>query len=213
MDQQHPLGVVTPTLDGDVLRRLALADTAFTPGQLQRLVPHASVVGIRKVLHRLTEQGIVTAVPVGGSAVCYALNREHLAAAAVLQLADPTASLRRRLSALVEGWPYPPTYLCLFGSWARGEAGLASDVDLFLVRPPDAPDEVWEQQVASLETSTTRWTGNDARSLVLDEWHLPDPADDPMLGSILREGITLHGSATWLRAALIHDPPTTGPTS
>jgi len=61
VDFRHPFAVVTPTLDGDVLTRLAQAEAAFTPGQLQRILPGRSTEGIRKTLQRLTVQGVVDA--------------------------------------------------------------------------------------------------------------------------------------------------------
>src|SRR5690554_1976209 len=67
MQVQRPLATITPTLDGDVLAVLVGTDVAFTPGQVARMVPSASVEGIRKVLKRLAEQGIVTVDRVGNA--------------------------------------------------------------------------------------------------------------------------------------------------
>ncbi|HEY8654658.1 MAG TPA: hypothetical protein VIL87_16440, partial [Dermatophilaceae bacterium] len=60
MDLAHPLAVVTPTLDGDILAVLALVDTAFTPRQLHGMLSQHSEDGIRRALRRLTSQGIVS---------------------------------------------------------------------------------------------------------------------------------------------------------
>src|SRR5665647_3393448 len=79
MQAQHPLAVVTPTLDGDVLTILALVEAPFTTGQLNRLLPDRSHDGIRKVMQRLVAQGVVDAERVG-YASNYRLNREHLSA-------------------------------------------------------------------------------------------------------------------------------------
>jgi predicted nucleotidyltransferase len=204
MDVQHPLAVVTPTLDGDVLTRLALADAAFTPGQLSKLVPTGSVAGIRKVLNRLTDHGIVIATRAGNAAIIYALNREHLAADAIIALAEQPTMLRKRIDALLTGWSIPPVYASIFGSWARGEATTASDVDLLLVRPADAPDDLWDAQVGSLEDAVSRWTGNDARAFVVMEHRLPSVDQEPVLGSVVRDGLTLHGSAAWFRTAVAY---------
>jgi DNA-binding HxlR family transcriptional regulator len=184
MEVGQPLGVVTPTLDGTVLTRLARADTAFTTGQLHRLIPDVSVEGIRRVLKRLHRQGIVTATS-AGPGVLYALNREHLAAPAIIALAEQPATLRHRLSDLLAGWTHPPVYAAIFGSWAT-----------------DLPDEIWEDQVAALEHAVTSWTGNDARTLVLSEGELTRVDVDPVLGSILADGLTLHGSAAWFRTTV-----------
>lgn len=202
MDARHPLAVVTPTLDGDVLARLALAEGSFTPGQLQRLVPDASVDGIRRVLNRLAVQGVVTATRVGSAAITYALNREHLAADSIIALARQGAMLRDKVQARLEGWDYPPSYAAVFGSWARASATTESDVDLLLVRPPDTPDDPWSEQVGRLEDEVSRWTGNDARCFVIDVDRLPEMRDEPVLHSIVREGLTVYGDPAILRRAL-----------
>ncbi|UJP38885.1 nucleotidyltransferase domain-containing protein [Cellulomonas palmilytica] len=210
MDATHPLAVVTPTLDGDVLTHLALTRAAFTPGQLARLLPPksrgenqdlrpVSVEGVRKVLNRLAHQGIVTATRVGNSAVTYELNREHLAADGVVALANQARTLRTRLEEHLEGWGTPPVYAALFGSWARGAATVDSDVDLFLVRPDDADEDEWADQVDELQHRVSRWTGNDARPFVIDETDLPPMATEPVLASIRTEGLTVHGDPNWLR--------------
>lgn len=67
MDIGHPLATVTPTVDGDVLAVLAQNEATFTPGQLRRLLGRYSEAGIRKVLMRLTEQGVVHGDRVGNA--------------------------------------------------------------------------------------------------------------------------------------------------
>ncbi len=200
MDIERPLSVVTPTLDGDVLARLALVEESFTPGQLQRLLPTASVDGIRRVLNRLARQGVVDAMPAGAVATMYRLNREHVAADAIIQLADLWSSVLARIESHLSSWREPPRYAAVFGSWARREARSTSDLDLFLVRPDAVPDEQWEAQVSDVEHHVTRWTGNDARTLVLLESEVRAHPYDPVLASIVRDGLTVAGETTWLRS-------------
>jgi len=198
MDAGHPLAVVTPTLDGDVLMRLARAQASFTPGQLQRLIPDASVDGVRKVLKRLARQGIVSATSVGNAAVMYSLNREHVAAGPIIDLATLPSRLRDRIADLVRTWSAQPPYAALFGSWARGTATVDSDVDIFLVRPTSAGQEWWDAQVAALEASVTRWTGNDARALSIDEEMFPAAADSALVERVRIEGLPLHGDRRFI---------------
>lgn len=199
MDLVRPLAVLTPTLDGDVLARLALADAAFTPGQLQRLIPSASVDGIRRALKRLTGQGIVEAVPVGNAAITYGLNRDHVAAGAVVELANLWGTTLDRITAALREWEIPAVYAAVFGSWARHEARADSDLDLFVVRPDDASDDTWAAQIDKIEHRMTRWTGNDARGLVLTETHVRRHPDDPVLLSIVQDGRCVAGTPSWLR--------------
>lgn len=193
MDLCHPLAVVTPTLDGDVLTCLARADAAFTPGHLQRLIPDASVDGLRKVLNRLAAQGIVSTAGGGGRAVLYSLNREHLASAAILALADQGTALEARLANSIADWRLKPWYAALFGSWARGTAQGESDVDIFLVRTPENVEDVWDAQVLELERAVRAWTGNEGRCFTVDRADLASSGDDPVLRSIQDEGLTVYG--------------------
>ncbi|MFP4068529.1 MAG: nucleotidyltransferase domain-containing protein, partial [Spirochaetaceae bacterium] len=43
---------------------------------------------------------------------------------------DKNATLRSRLTAVIEQFEPRPAFSCLFGSAARGEAGRLSDVDV-----------------------------------------------------------------------------------
>lgn len=203
MQMQRPLAVITPTLDGDVLTVLAQADASFTPGQVARLLANASVEGIRRVLQRLARQGIVNVEQVG-RAYTYRLNRDHLAAPAVLQLAAQRTTLLTRLEASLSGWAVRPVYGALFGSAARGQMRPDSDIDVFLVRTDDAPASVWDFQTGKLAADVTRWTGNDTRILDMAEIEVRTSAaaHDPVLVSIMEEGLTIAGPPAWLRTAL-----------
>jgi Nucleotidyltransferase domain len=199
VDFRHPFAVVTPTLDGDVLTRLAQAEAAFTPGQLQRILPGRSTEGIRKTLQRLTVQGVVDAEFVGKGAQ-YRLNRDHLVADHIIAIANQRATLLRRLEGALEGWLVRPVYGAVFGSTARGDARSDSDIDIFLVRPDDAPPDQWEDTVGDLSRSVTRWTGNDTRTLHMPEAEVRSGAGtDPVLTSIVDEGLTVCGHPLWLR--------------
>jgi predicted nucleotidyltransferase len=199
MQAQHPLSVVTPTLDGDVLTVLAQADAAFTPGQLRLLLDDYSTEGIRKVLQRLDVQGIVDAEHVG-RAYQYRLNRDHLAAEPVIALANQRATLLHRITDHLESWSVRPLYGAVFGSTARGTMRPDSDIDIFLVRPDDADLDHWEQLTSELARLVTRWTGNDTRVLEMAETEVRTGADsDPVLSSIVEAGLAVAGHPLWLR--------------
>jgi DNA-binding transcriptional ArsR family regulator len=199
----HSLRVVTSALDGDVLEVLARAETSFTGRELARLVG-ASKEGVRRVLARLVEQGIVTSEP-AGAAQMYRLNRDHLAAPAVIALAGLREELLTRLRRELAGWKPPACYGALFGSTARGQERPDSDLDLFLLRPDgiggDHPG--WDAQVTALARTVTGWTGNDTRILQVGLDEIGDVAEpNGVLDDVLRDGIQLTGSETVLRRAL-----------
>jgi Nucleotidyltransferase domain len=200
MDFRRPLEAVTPTLDGDVLRVLARADTEMTGRQIQHLTGHGSYQGVRNAADRLTRQGVVTRRAVG-SANLYKLNREHVAAQWIEGLASLPEQIVARLRGLIETWAQPPILAMLFGSVATGQATPDSDLDLLVIRPggcdPDAT--AWRDQLTNLEANATAWTGNDARVLEYGEDELERGEIEPLLKDALRDGIELYGSPRPLR--------------
>ncbi|MDP9399248.1 MAG: nucleotidyltransferase domain-containing protein [Actinomycetota bacterium] len=201
MELNRPLATVTPTLDGDVLALLAQVEATFTPGQLHRVLGSHSEEGIRKALRRLVRQGVVHSERVG-NAYSYQLNRDHLAAQPIIELANLRHTLLTRLEERLENWRFPPAYAAVFGSTARGEMTVDSDLDLLLVRSADAPDAAWDEQVATLAADVTRWTGNDTRPLEYTVDELARARDEPVLREVLRDGLTVAGSRAWLNRHL-----------
>ena len=193
----RPLLTVTPTVDGDVLNLLARADAAFTAPKVQRLLERHSVPGVRKVLNRLVEQGIVNADQAGRT-LSYRLNRDHLAAAPIIELAHLDAALVERIRTAVATWDQAPLLVMLFGSAATGRMRVDSDIDLFVVghEPSDARDR-WRAQISDLELDIAKWTGNDARVLAYSVDDLKH-TNDVVVDDIARDGVFIAGDRTLL---------------
>jgi hypothetical protein len=66
------------------------------------------------------------------------LNREHVAAPVAESLAGLRLALWKRFRTTLGAWNPKPAYGCVFGSAARGDGGVHSDIDLLLVRAPVA---------------------------------------------------------------------------
>ncbi len=201
MELNRPLATITPTLDGDVLAVLAQHDATFTTGQLHRVLNRYSEEGIRKVLLRLTRQGVVRSQRVG-NAYSYRLNRQHLAADPIIQLARLPRTLLERLEDRLNSWAIPPTYAAVFGSAARGTMTEDSDLDLLLVRADDTPIQIWDEQVADLVADVSRWTGNDIRPLEYTVSELTTARDEFVLRDVLEDGLTVAGRRAWLSRQL-----------
>jgi len=199
----QPLLLVTPTLDGDVLTVLALANAAFTPGEVHRILGRHSEDGIRRVLRRLSDQGIVTSVRAGKGSV-YRLNREHLAARHIEGLARIRAELVIRIHDHVAGWQVKPDLVAVFGSAARGDMTASSDIDLLVVRAASQrPGDAWHAELADLADHVTAWTGNDARILEFTAEEVASAAGtEPVLESVRDEGIVVFGKPEYLRQVL-----------
>jgi predicted nucleotidyltransferase len=202
MEFNHPLATITPTLDGDVLALLAQHEASFTTGQLHRVLTRYSEEGIRKVLVRLTRQGIVSSERVG-NAFSYQLNRDHLAAGPIIEIAQLMRTLLSRLEQRLESWgDHQPVYAAVFGSTARGTMTADSDIDMLLVRADDTPFAIWEEQVHALAAEVARWTGNDTRPVEYTVSELDAARSEPVLRDVLAEGLTVAGRRDWLNRQL-----------
>jgi predicted nucleotidyltransferase len=195
MDMSQPIATVIPTLDGPVLAVLARTPQPLTGRRVHQLAAGGSETGTRKVLRRLASTGLVTATVVGGS-VQYALNREHLAAAAVLSLTSLRQRLFQRIRDAIEDWSLKPSHASIFGSTARGDGDLHSDVDLLLVHGITGDPPVgWIEQVSELGDRVQSWTGNHMQTYELSESELADhiQAGEPIVKDWLRDGVTVYG--------------------
>lgn len=204
MQLNKPFATVTPTLDGAVLTVLASADVTFTISQIQRILTTASGEGIRKVLTRLTAQGVVLHDQVGRTNT-YRLNTEHLAAEPIMALSQLTSTFLNRLEEHLGRWGAELKYAALFGSAATGQMTPDSDIDLFLVRAATFDhDDVWEQQVAELARQATAWTGNDGRIVEYteDELRAAAAAGEPLLEDVSKQGLTVAGTQAWFNKQL-----------
>lgn len=209
MRLQHPFEAATTSVDGDCLAVLARADHEYTVSRLLPLLGRTrSLTGVRNALDRLADQGVVNVRRVG-NVNSYSLNREHLLAQAIIEIATARARLVERISAEVERWQVPPVYGALFGSAARGEMRTESDIDLLLVHPDEADIEVWTDQIGRLQRLVASWTGNDTRVLAFSEQEARQHgANDPVLREIASEGTVVIGSSGWLRRSTMTSWPT-----
>lgn len=201
MKFQKPLQVVTPTLDGDVLYVLVRANAWFTAPQITDLIGDRSTEGVRRVLLRLVEQGIVEREN-SGPIYRFRANRNHLAFEPVRSLAVQWETFLARLGDALSFWSDVPVYGAVFGSAARRTMGLSSDIDIFLVKNGDDQIDEWHQHVADLESRVSEWTGNDARVLWMSTSEVRVRAAEPILASVARDGIVVIGDMFWLKSRL-----------
>ena len=132
MDVTQPHTVICPTLDSGVLSVLAGTTRPLTGREVARLMGRNSHSGVLDVLHRLAAHGLVDSQE-AGNALLYTLNRDHLAAPAVAVLAGIRAELLDRLRETIEGWEVQPVQVSMFGSVARRDGDVDSDIDLSLI--------------------------------------------------------------------------------
>lgn len=163
MDLSSPARSVIPTLDAEVLMALVGVTMPLTGRQIARLCEAKSHRGVSLVLERLRQQGLVD-VAEAGSSNLYSLNRDHVAASAVEALVDLRGKLFQRIRETISRWEIAPISVAVFGSAARGDGGISSDIDLLIVRPEsaDADEPKWDKQLSDLSFWVRRWSGNRA---------------------------------------------------
>ena len=146
-----------------------------------------------RLLIGLGEHGLVVKVPGG-----YELNRDHLSYRAIEALLGARDELQRRVAKDVNAWDSPPLSVILFGSAARRQDTARSDIDLLVVRPTTMSfdDPGWAMNVANLSERVSRWCGSPCEVLEYSPDELAEltRTDDPLIASLLRDGITFAGA-------------------
>lgn len=192
MDLALPIASAIPSLDGPVLAVLAGTDAPLSLSDVWRVADRGSLAGVRRVLMRLTETGLVHAVPGG-----YVLNRDHVAAPAIDQLAQLHGVLAARIRSTLERWDGDVLLAGLFGSAARRDGDEESDIDILVVTNSPNVDEL----VDELAERVPAWTGNEAHVITKDTDGLETLRrnKEPIIGQWERDLLVLVGDARILR--------------
>jgi len=197
MDVSRPFERMLPAVDSAVLIVLAGSSKPRTGREVARLAER-SQPAVQRILDRLVEHGVVHR-SVAGRSHTYTLNRAHLAAGAIEELANLRLALFARLREEIGGWVVAPVHASVFGSVARGDGTAESDIDIFVVRPKgtseDHPD--WRRQLDELSDHVLAWTGNHAGIAELSEqdlalWRGNEP---PVVTEIRSDAVELAGKS------------------
>ena len=169
MDLSIPISSVIPSAHGPVLAALVRAGAPLSGRQVAALVGgRVSRSRVNAVLAELAASGLVLRRS-HPPAVLYELNRQHVAADHVAGLADLRALLLSRIRDELQTWVLPADAVWMFGSCARGEGSVDSDIDLLIIRPLsiDKDDGIWHSQLTRLAEDVQLWAGNACNILEL----------------------------------------------
>jgi len=188
----EPFGGVIPGGRGAVLAALLRTSTPLTGRQVYGLVSDDySLWTVQEALKTLKQLGLVNTQTIGRAGV-HTVNEGHVAIAPLRALLDPITALidtvRESVGADVQS-------VILFGSVARGEASITSDIDLAVIAPAG-----WDGR-ADLEDAVRARLGNDCDVLVFTpEDFVGSPGiKEPVVDEILTDGIALIGSIPRMR--------------
>jgi predicted nucleotidyltransferase len=199
MDLSRPARTVVPTLTAEVLQVLARTTLPLTGRQVHGLIRGpASQKGVSLVLGHLVDSGLVDATP-AGRATLHELNRDHVGVDAVLALVDLRGKLFQKIRQHLAGWTIRPLAAAVFGSAARGDGGLQSDIDLFVVRPPEIGDDdpAWASDVDDLQAKVRRWSGNPCSLIQVSPAQVQTmiERDEPIVASLREDAVSLLGGS------------------
>ena len=183
----EPFGGVIPGARGAVLAALLRTGTPLTGRQIHGLVSDDySLWTVQEALKVLTQLGLVNTQTIGRAGV-HTINEDHVFVAPLRALLDPIAALTDTVSETVGE---TVNAVILFGSIARGEAAIHSDVDLAVIAPAG-----WEGRT-DLEDAVRTRLGNDCDVLVLtpEDFIRRSGAVEPVIREILTDGVALIGS-------------------
>jgi predicted nucleotidyltransferase len=202
MNLSRPLTSLIPSLEGEVLTVLAAAEIAFTGRRVHKVIGKNSQVGVSKVLQKLVDQGIVT-VQSAGTSNLYQLNREHLLAGHLIEIANLRAEFFRLMSLEVSAWELHPECVAVFGSTARSDMTTESDIDVFISRPTEIEfgDMAWRRQLTEFSLKVGKWTGNSVNAFEVgpDDVKRELGTKEGVLYSIIDHGVIVYGPSDYLR--------------
>ena len=145
-----------------------------------------SLWSVQEALKALTGLGIVDTQTIGRAGV-HTINESHAAVSPLRMLADPIGMLRAAIEEVVGSGVES---VIVFGSIARGDASLGSDIDLAVIASPG-----WDRS-SDLEDAVRTRVGNGCDVLVFtpDRFQQLAAAGEPVVSDILRDGVALVGS-------------------
>jgi predicted nucleotidyltransferase len=183
----EPFGGVIPGARGAVLAVLLRTGEPMTGRQIHGLVSDDhSLWSVQEALKALTRLGLVESRTIGRAGV-HTVNDGHAFVAPLRALVDPIAVLRAAIGEVIDA---KVRAVILFGSIARGDPGVDSDIDLAVIATP-----AWDKRVELQDTVRTR-LGNDCDVLLFTwtEFRQRAAEGEPVVSDILREGVALVGT-------------------
>ena len=182
----EPFGGVIPGARGAVLGTLLRTDAPLTGRQIHALVSDDySLWTVQEALKALTGLGLINTQTIGRAGV-HTVNEDHVSVAPLRVLLDPIAALTDTVRDAVG---QEVQTVILFGSIARGEATIDSDVDLAVIAPAD-----WDGRT-ELEDAVRIRLGNDCDVLVFTpEDFARSGTGEPVIREIVSAGVALLGS-------------------
>lgn len=196
MDYQRPVEALIPGVQGRILAVLSRVSTDLTMrtvAQLAAVSPQQASV----VIGRLVDLGVVVRRDVPPASLVR-LDPQNLAARAVIAISGLRQAGIDHLRGLAADITPPPASLMVFGSFARGEAGPESDIDVLAVRPGGvgSDNDSWTESLGLWTDRAKRALGNPVNVIEVAVEEIPALLDRPgpsVWQDASRDGIAIAG--------------------
>jgi predicted nucleotidyltransferase len=196
VDFLRPVEAVIPGAQGKLLAVFAETTAGLNVRTASRL-SGVSLAQTSRILPELATLGVLDRTEVPPS-MMYQLVEENVASRAVRLLARSRDHVLAELGELATSVAIPPVSIIVFGSFARGEAGPDSDVDVVAVRERyvDANSE-WSEGMDQWCRAARRLTGNEVEMMEVDELDVGSllRSRRPVWQDIHRDGIVVFGKS------------------
>lgn len=197
MNLSEPLDGLTTVVEAAVLRVLARTDTGFSGRRVHTLAGTGSTSSVHRALAGLVHVGLVTS-EARPPAIIYRANREHVLWPVVEQGLTARSRAFDSIHAFCEhNLPQELRLtVVVYGSVARRESTLESDVDLLVVYPDGIDDDARAEFSYQIADHVHRVTGNEAQVYSIERADLAQriAENDPLVGNLLADGILVFGS-------------------
>ena len=205
MDFVRPVEAVIPGAQGRILSVLVGITAPLNLRTLARLAG-VSPAQASRVMPALVDLGVVERYEVPPSSQ-FLLARSNVAAQAVIELFRSPETASERIGLAAAAMAIPPESVIIFGSFARGEAGVDSDIDVVVVRPDsiDEDDDDWATTLEAWRDEARAITGNTVEvvEVSLSDAGLKLRRKTEFWSNVRRDGVVIHGlSIDWVAEAV-----------
>ena len=196
MDFARPVQAVVPGAQGRILAVLAETSAELNLRALARL-SGVSLAQASRVLPGLVSLGMVERRDVPPAAL-FRVVSDHVAVRAVMELSRARDVVLGEIGRLAAELSPPPVSVIVFGSLARGDAGLDSDIDVVVVRPGAVGEEseAWRHDVEAWRQEVRRLSGNAVEIVEVGEREIGRllRSRRPMWRDVVRDGVVVYGA-------------------
>lgn len=194
MDLSTPGGDILGRTRALVLLALARLTEPVSGREVARLAGGIAASSTHRELQALVQIGLVEAKR-SSHATTYTLNRAHVLWPALFEILASPAKVEERLGDLISNALGTTTACALFGSVARGDATVESDIDVLVVTDDEVDSETLEDDLDRVRDDLASFTGNTPQLVAVTRSQLGRmvEADDPLVDSWERDARTISG--------------------